>query len=60
MKTPPTFSTNGNYVGYAPGICSYYTAHNVGYGGNSRNGSSFSFPWSATVSGPTVTYYVCG
>ncbi|MGZ0069866.1 hypothetical protein [Microbacterium arborescens] len=59
VKTPATFSTNGNYVGLHGG-CAYYFEHNVGYGGNSRDGASLDFPWSASVSGPTVTYYICG
>lgn len=57
-KTAPTFATDGNYVGY-DGSCIYYSSHNVGYGGHSMGGVPGAERWSATVSGPTVDYYVC-
>lgn len=60
VKTPPTFITNGNYVPLAS--CAGQGAigsHSVGYGGNSRGGTSYSFPWSAYVDGYTVYYVAC-
>lgn len=55
---PATFSTNAAYVPWSSCNPGYYSTHSVGWGGNSNAG--YSFPWSATVDGPTVTYYVCG
>lgn len=57
-KTPPTYASDGNEVGYSS-ICSYYSSHNVGYGGRSLGGHPSGVKWAATVDGPTVTYYVC-
>jgi len=60
-KTPPTFSTNSDFVGYAS--CrgrGLLESHNVGYGGRSlTGGNNFDFPWSAYVEGPTVYYVAC-
>ena len=58
-KTPASFATDGNYVGYSDS-CFYYDEHNVGYGGHSTSGGPGGVSWSATVNGPTVTYYICG
>ena len=57
-EVPATFSTNAAYVPWSSCNPGYYSTHSVGWGGNSNAG--YSFPWSATVDGPTVTYYVCG
>ena len=59
--TPAKFQTGANYVSYS-GRCSFYTSHNVGFGGTSTSAGSMDAlgaPWSATVNGGTVTYYLC-
>jgi hypothetical protein len=61
VKTPPTFTTNGNYVPL--GSCAGQGAlgsHAVGYGGTSlTGGNNYNFPWSAYVNGYTVYYVAC-
>jgi len=59
-EVPASFTTNGHFVAYGSCNRTTYNTHQVGWGGTSTGGANnFSFPWSASVSGPTVTYYVC-
>lgn len=61
-KAPAKFTTGANYVPYSWGDCSFYSSHQVGWGGTSTSGDSMGrlgAPWSATVYGDTVTYYIC-
>ena len=62
-RTPAKFTTGAGYVGYNGGSCSYYSSHQVGWGGTSTGGNSLGaqgLTWSATVNGDTVTFYLCG
>lgn len=62
-RTPANFERGSGYVGYNGGSCSYYSSHQVGWGGTSTGGRSLGsqgLTWSATVNGDTVTYYLCG
>ena len=57
---PASFTTNASYIPFDSCDWTWYGAHSVGWGGTSlTGGNNYSFPWSATVDGPTVTYYVC-
>lgn len=55
VKTPPKFTSNELRVPNCDGFP--YGSHTVGYGGTSV--ISFTFPWDAYVSGPTVYFIVC-
>lgn len=61
-KTPATFERGSNYIAYDASRCGFYSSHQVGYGGTSLGGRTLNNSgavWSATVSGDTVTFYVC-
>lgn len=61
-KAPAKFTTGANYVSYNWGRCSFWSSHQVGWGGTSTSAGSMDklgAAWSATVDGDTVTYYLC-
>jgi len=58
-SVPATFTTNGSYVSSCPGGSVWYAEHSPGWGGTSTLGSGIGAPWTASVSGQTVTFYLC-
>jgi len=61
QKTPPTFTVGGGYVPMSQCDGKVHHSHQVGWGGNSRDGGNMGRfgKWSATVKGDTVYYYIC-
>lgn len=61
-KVPAKFETGAGYIPFGQCDGSFYSSHQVGWGGTSLGGrtlASKGVPWSATVNGDTVTYYIC-
>ena len=60
-KTPPTFTKGPGYIPFDQCDGGLHHSHQVGWGGNSRDGANMGRygTWSAYVKDDTVYYYIC-